>query len=196
MRFKTSEIINKLIKSKLFYIGILILLLGIFINQYASYYLTTRYNDLPVLHDFILDRIPTFRVSFVFDIIAILIPIVFVGYIFRNKLEYVPYYLVLFGIFYAMRGVFVVLTPFNNPTPIDMFNGFLRGELFNKGVYPSGHAGSGFLTFFLVEGMYKRIILLLVILLIIFLLLGRGHYSIDIFSAIIVGLSFLVSRYP
>ena len=63
--------------------------------------------------------------------------------------------------------------------------GLFVGSAFRSGVYPSGHTGSTFLAFLLTKGKYKIIFLILSIATMITLLLGRGHYSVDIFSAII-----------
>jgi len=90
------------------------------------------------------------------------------------------------GIFYIVRGIFIVLTPFGNPPLFNgsdpLFNGFSKYEL---GVYPSGHAGNVFLLFLLVrDWVYKWIILFCLIVVILALFLAHGHYSIDIFSGL------------
>jgi membrane-associated phospholipid phosphatase len=90
------------------------------------------------------------------------------------------------GIFYIVRGIFIVLTPFGNPPLFNgsdpLFNGFSKYEL---GVYPSGHAGNVFLLFLLVKDwIYKWIILFCLIIVIVALFLAHGHYSIDIFSGL------------
>jgi membrane-associated phospholipid phosphatase len=92
----------------------------------------------------------------------------------------------MIGIFYIVRGVFIVLTPFGNPPLFigsdPLFNGFSKYEL---GVYPSGHAGNVFMLFLLVnDSLYKKLILACLFIVIISLFLSHGHYSIDIFSGI------------
>ena len=58
----------------------------------------------------------------------------------------------MIGIFYIVRGIFIVLTPFGNPPMFNgsypLFHGFANYEL---GVYPSGHAGNVFLILLLVK---------------------------------------------
>jgi membrane-associated phospholipid phosphatase len=88
------------------------------------------------------------------------------------------------GIFYVVRGIFIVLTPFGNPPLFNgsgaPFNGFSRYEL---GVYPSGHVGNAVMFFLLArDRFFKWLLFAVVIFIIITLLLARGHYSVDIFS--------------
>ena len=90
------------------------------------------------------------------------------------------------GLFYTVRGIFIILTPFGNPPMFNgsnpLFHGFANYEL---GVYPSGHAGNVFLLYLLVKGkVYKRLILTCLIIVIISLFLAHAHYSIDILSGI------------
>ena len=35
----------------------------------------------------------------------------------QQKYNELPYFMLLFGIFYMLRGIFSVLTPFGNPAP-------------------------------------------------------------------------------
>jgi len=111
---------------------------------------------------------------------------VFVYVAHRKEYNRVPFILLMVGIFYLVRGVFIVLTPFGNPPLFGgsdpLFNGFSKYEL---GVYPSGHTGNVFMLFMLVnDSIYKKIILVCLVIVIIALLLSHGHYSIDIFSGI------------
>jgi membrane-associated phospholipid phosphatase len=92
----------------------------------------------------------------------------------------------MIGIFYIVRGIFIVLTPFGNPPMFNgsdpLFHGFANYEL---GVYPSGHAGFVFLILLLVKDRILRwIIGICLITVIITLFLAHGHYSIDILSGI------------
>jgi membrane-associated phospholipid phosphatase len=92
----------------------------------------------------------------------------------------------MIGLFYIVRGIFIVLTPFGNPPMFNgsdpLFHGFANYEL---GVYPSGHAGNVFLILLLVKDRsYKWIIGICLIIVICALFLAHGHYSIDILSGI------------
>jgi hypothetical protein len=188
-----SESVTSLIqlfRSRYFYIGFFSVLAGIALNIASQTYLHNYMSEgktLPMLSDLILDNLPVIDLSLVYDIVC-LVPIFLMFIYIVHKIEYnrVPFILLMVGIFYLVRGVFIVLTPFGNPPMFGgsdpLFNGFSKYEL---GVYPSGHAGNLFMLFLLVnDSVYKKIILACLIIVIIALLLSHGHYSIDIFSGI------------
>jgi membrane-associated phospholipid phosphatase len=178
------------IKSKYFYIGVLSVIAGAGLNFASESYLhnyMTEGKTLPMLSDLILDNLPFYNVSLIYDI-SCLIPIVLVLIYIVHKKDYnrIPLFLLMTGIFYIVRGIFIVLTPFGNPPMFNgsdpLFHGFSNYEL---GVYPSGHAGNVFLLLLLVkDNSYKWLILICLIVVIVALFLARGHYSIDILSGL------------
>jgi hypothetical protein len=179
-----------LLRNKYFYIGAITLFIGIQLNFYSQKYLLNYIQDgasLPILSDLILDNIPFWDITFLYDIFAVVSLITVITFIIhKHKYDKVPYYLLLCGIFQIIRGFFIVLTPFGNPMGFDgtdgPFNGFTDIEL---GVYPSGHVGITYLYFLLVrDKQYRYILLSSVLVIIIALFLSRGHYSIDILSGI------------
>lgn len=184
------EELSYVIKSKYFYFGLVILILGICMNIFSQSYLhsfQSRGNNLPFLSDIVLDNIPYYDLSVVYDWLVFITFFIFVFYvIYNNKYKEIPYYLLLIGIFYFLRGIFVILTPFGNPLNFSgsksIFNGFSKYEL---GLYPSGHTGMNILYLFLAKGKIKWIFGIGSVLIIISLLVTRAHYSIDILSGII-----------
>jgi len=188
-----SEIFNPLIplfKNRYLYIGLLSVIVGIGLNIASQTYLHNYMSEgktLPMLSDLILDNIPFFNVSLVYDLFS-LIPIFLVMIYIVHKKDFnrIPFLLLMVGIFYIVRGIFIVLTPFGNPPMFNgsdsLFNGFSKYEL---GVYPSGHAGNVFLLYLLVKSRgYKWLIISCLVIVIITLFLARGHYSIDILSGL------------
>jgi len=176
---------ERILKSKFFYLGLSVLLFGAVLNQVSSLYIFKNFKDVPVLRDSILDLLPTLKLGWVFDLLSVISIILFVVYAYKKEFEKIPYFLLMFGIIQITRGIFIVLTPFANPD-IGVYNGFLQSsEMFRRGLFPSGHTGSAFLAFLLARGPYKIIFLAIALFLIGFLLLAHGHYSIDIFAAII-----------
>jgi hypothetical protein len=189
----SSAILHSLIqvfKSKYFYIGFLSVIVGLGLNVASQIYLHNYMSEgktLPMLSDLILDNLPVVDVSLIYDIVC-LIPIMlaFVYIVHKNDYNRIPFFLLMIGIFYIVRGIFIVLTPFGNPPLFNgsdpLFNGFSKYEL---GVYPSGHAGNVFLLLLLVKDrIYKWIIGICLIVVIGALFLAHGHYSIDILSGI------------
>jgi hypothetical protein len=177
-------------KSRYFYIGLLSVFAGIGLNMASQNYLHNYISEgktLPMLSDLILDNLPVIDVSLIYDIVSLIPIILALVYIFHKK-DYnrIPFFLLMIGIFYIVRGIFIVLTPFGNPPMFNgsdpLFHGFANYEL---GVYPSGHAGNVFLLMLLVKNRgYKWIIGICLIIVIIALFLAHGHYSIDILSGI------------
>jgi len=176
------------IKSRYFYIGLLFIIAGAALNFASQTYLHNYMSEgktLPMLSDLILDNLPVIDLSLVYDLFCLGFLLVVAVYIVHKK-DYnrLPYMLLLCGIFYIVRGIFIVLTPFGNPPEFlgsdPFFNGFSKFEL---GVYPSGHVGNSFLLFLLVNDKTYKYILSFCLLVIIFaLFLSHGHYSIDILS--------------
>jgi hypothetical protein len=188
-----SEMLQSIIpvvKSKYFYVGILAVIAGAGLNFASETYLHNYMSEgktLPMLSDLVLDNLPYYNVSLIYDI-SCLIPILLVLIYFVHKKDYnrIPMFLLLTGIFYIVRGIFIVLTPFGNPPMFSgsdsIFNGFSKYEL---GVYPSGHAGNVFLMLLLVKDKtYKWLIFICLVVVISALFLARGHYSIDILSGL------------
>jgi hypothetical protein len=188
-----SEMLQSIIpvlKSKYFYLGVLSVIAGAGLNFASESYLHNYMSEgktLPMLSDLILDNLPFYNVSLIYDI-SCLIPIVLVLVYFVHKKDYnrIPFFLLMSGIFYIVRGVFIVLTPFGNPPMFNgsdpLFHGFSNYEL---GVYPSGHAGNVFLMLLLVKDKgYKWLIFICLVVVVTALFLARGHYSIDILSGL------------
>lgn len=188
-----SEMLNGIIpviKSKYFYIGVFSVIAGAGLNFASETYLHNYMSEgktLPMLSDLILDNLPFYNVSLIYDI-SCLIPLVLVLVYIVQKKDYnrIPVFLLMSGIFYIVRGVFIVLTPFGNPPMFNgsdpLFHGFSNYEL---GVYPSGHAGNVFLMLLLVKDKgFKWLIFVCLVVVITALFLARGHYSIDILSGL------------
>jgi hypothetical protein len=179
------------IRNRYLYLGILSLISGLGLNLASQTYLHNYMSEgktLPMLSDLILDHLPHYDVSIMYDLFCMIPVILVVLYIIHRK-DYnrIPFFLVLSGIFYVIRGAFIVLTPFGNPPMFSgsdtLFNGFSHYEL---GVYPSGHTGHAFLMYLLVnDRKYRRIIMVCLVIVIAALFISHGHYSIDILSGLL-----------
>ncbi|HOO98050.1 MAG TPA: phosphatase PAP2-related protein [Bacteroidales bacterium] len=177
-----------LITSKYLYIGLITLATGAILNFASQTYLHNYMIEgktLPMLSDLILDNLPVIDLSLIYDIFCLVIfAIVFIYIIHRKKYNTVPYIIFLCGIFFIIRGIFIILTPFGNPPQFEgsdpLFNGFSKYEL---GVYPSGHVGNSFLLLLLVKDrIYRNLLWFCVLVIVVTLFISHGHYSIDIFS--------------
>jgi membrane-associated phospholipid phosphatase len=183
-KLTTKEKFLYLLKNKYLWIAIAILLISIIANLFASYYLEKRYGrTLPILNDIILDNLPYLKVAWLYDILGILMYFNMGIYAFKHKIEDFPYFVLLFAIFHFLRSLFIILTPLGVPNGGGQ--GLFKDATGLQGEYPSGHTADAFSIFLFTKGAYKKIALFFVLAIIILLLLGRGHYTIDIFSAII-----------
>jgi hypothetical protein len=188
-----SETFNGIIpvvKSRYLYIGILAIIAGAALNFASESYLHNYIKEgktLPMLSDLILDNLPFYNVSLIYDIFCLVpIFIVLVYFVHRKDYNRIPMFLLMSGIFYIVRAIFIVLTPFGNPPMFQgsdpLFHGFSNFEL---GVYPSGHTGNVFLIFLLVKDRgYRWLIFACLVIVVTALFLARGHYSIDILSGL------------
>lgn len=182
---------GQLFTSKVFYMSLLFLIVGISLNMLSQRYLHYYINNgetLPVLSDLVLDNIPYLDIDYLYDIFSLVGFFIFTVYIVhRQKYHEVPYYLCVIAAFHTIRALFIILTPFGNPPMFDgtesLFNGFSNYEL---GVYPSGHTGVSYLYFLLTESgsRYRKILFMSFLVIVVALFLSRGHYSIDILSGI------------
>ena len=185
---ENGRLLAPVLKSKYLYIGLLLAILGIGLNFASQTYLHNYMIEgktLPMLSDLILDNLPVIDLSLIYDFFSLFVVIIIGIYIINKKEHHrLPYFLVLWGIFYIIRGLFIVLTPFGNPPEFNgsapLFNGFSKFEL---GVYPSGHAGNAFLLLLLVnDKIYKWMLAFCLAVITLSLFLAHSHYSIDILS--------------
>lgn len=167
--------------NKYFWISLSVLIFGILINQGISFLISLKYDSLPILNDFFLDNLPYFNLVWLFDLLSLISLGLFSIYLYKNNFKNFNFILLVFGLSQIMRGLFIGLTPFGSPKICQI--GLFNGSAFRSGVFYSGHTANSFLCFLLSKGIWKYIFLILTFLIGITLLLGRGHYSIDIFSA-------------
>jgi membrane-associated phospholipid phosphatase len=177
-----------LLKSRYTWIGVLSIIAGAGLNFASQTYLHNYMIEgktLPMLSDMILDNVPVIDLSLVYDIFCLVVLAAVIIYVIhRDQFHRIPYIMFLCGIFFIIRGIFIVLTPFGNPPEFNgsdpLFNGFSKYEL---GVYPSGHVGNSFLMLLLVyDKVYRYILWFCLAVIIITLIFSHGHYSIDILS--------------
>ena len=180
--------ITTVLKSVYFYIGLFSLVAGAALNFASQTYLHNYMSEgktLPMLSDLILDNLPVIDLSLVYDLFCLVVfAVVAIYLVHRKDYNRFPFILLLCGIFFILRGIFIVLTPFGNPPEFmgsdPLFNGFSKFEL---GVYPSGHVGNSFLLMLLVKDkLYKYFLAFCVVVIVFALFLSHGHYSIDILS--------------
>lgn len=104
----------------------------------------------------------------------------------RRRTE-IPGMIAVFGIFYALRVVLMVLTPLAIAHGDGQYLALL--PITQLGNFPSGHAGATLLCFLLVDAgatRLRRVMLGLAALEWASLLLSRSHYSIDVVGGLLL----------
>lgn len=183
--------IKKLLKNKYLYLSIIVFLMGVSLNflsqTYLHYYINVEKANLPVLSDLILDNIPYQNLAYFYDIFALLSVMFFIVFIIKRKqYKKIPYYLFVFGLFFSLRSIFVILTPLGNPPSFKGENHFLKGfSKYSLGTYPSGHTGGTFLQCLFAKGFFRILIFFICLGIVVCLFFSRGHYSIDILSGVL-----------
>ena len=170
-------------------LSLLFLSFSLYFASFMVGYTNKIYPNLVVGPDVFFRILPFVNLSVFLDIFSIMGPIIFLIFIFVKKMERkIPYYAMIIGFFYLIRSFFIYLTPLANPFPL---GGWGLGLFPVGGMFPSGHVGVLFLMFLLIKEesnakYWALTLLLLVILEGAFMIFSRGHYSIDVFGAILV----------
>ena len=175
-------------KTKLI-LSLLFLSFSLYFASLTVGYTNKIYPNLVIGTDALFKILPFVNLSVFSDIFSVIGPILFLIFIFVKKTERkIPYYAIIIGFFYLIRSFFIYLTPLANPFPLGKWG----VDLFPVGgMFPSGHVGVLFLMFLLIKEKsntkyWALTLLLLAILEGTFMIFTRGHYSIDVFGAILV----------
>jgi len=172
--------------------GIIVLGLAIFITI-----ITAVFNDkvqYVSVGDLILDKLPTYNLSLLFDFGIYWLPILVFVYAVLAEPEVLPFALKTYGLLYLVRVCFMVLTHVGPPI------GFFYQDLLVSGADPiktltfrndlffSGHTAVPFLGYFLFRkyNLVRLIMLVTALLMGLTVLMMHVHYSIDVFAAFFI----------
>jgi len=172
---------------------------ALFLNYYASQYafevgqFSCAAND-----DLFQGWLPHYDLSrvfvwgyAVFMLIMLVTPIMF-------ERERIPYYFWMFAAFITLRCFFIILTPLNLPpgdSPIPdgtLYNDIGKYLSSHYDLFFSAHTSMPFLGFLIVKNKPLRIVMLLLsLILATTVLIGRYHYSVDVFAAFFMTYAFV-----
>jgi len=172
---------------KLFWGGLVFLIVVLIINYFAGSYATEKASNS--VTDLVLSNIPVFDVDgvFIYGGYTLFVCIVLVCI---SRPSRIPFTVKSIALFYLIRSIFVTLThiaPFPTHAYIDP-GIFLRLFNFDGELFFSGHTGLPFLMA-LVYWDNKNLRVSFICLSVIFaavVLMGHLHYSIDVFSAFFI----------
>lgn len=167
-------------------VGALFFSVSLVINYFASVYATYRASS-PVT-DLLLNNLPVVNVAalFIYGTLLLFGFIVFVGLYRPHR---IPFILKSIALFVVIRSVFVTFTHLG-PFPGQLFppDTPIRWFAFTGDLFFSGHTGLPFLMalFFWENKTLRSVFLGVSFLFGAIVLLGRYHYSIDVFAAFFI----------
>lgn len=182
--------IKKLFKNKYFYIILILLIFAYILGNYSEKYLylkTLKSQSDKLDNDLILNKIPIYNISFIYDWGILLSILFFVIFIYKKKnYTKIPTYLLGLSLLMILRSIFIFLNPIVGPSDVTDCTTFHSFSKYQLGSFFSGHTSSAFLLFLFSDGYYKFIQLLFALIIIVSLFFSDGHYSMDILGGIII----------
>ncbi len=169
-------------------IGVVLLLLSLVVNFYASVYATERASNS--VTDIVLDNIPVVNVDEIF-VYGPIVMWLFAAVICFRKPERLPFVLKSIALFVLIRSMFITLThlgPFPDRVIITDLPSFFAKFSSGDDLFFSGHTGLPFLLA-LIFNRRKPLRYLFAATAVFFgivVLLGHLHYSIDVLSAFFI----------
>jgi membrane-associated phospholipid phosphatase len=173
-------------------LGLAVLVASSLFNFVTSELIQHLYPHRPVVPDLLFDILPNVpEAQYAFDAFVAASIISMLYYAFAVDGRRSGYYLFTVGIGYLARAILMALTPLGQPTGNDETMGIgLLLNIYQHGMFPSGHTYLTASIFFLVErertprlklatGIFCAVEMVL-------LLLSRAHYSIDIVGGLMV----------
>lgn len=169
-------------------IGIISLITGIILSFIVGTNLNTWYPQRPTQPDLALKLLPYVpQAGIIADLIAITSSIIIIVLALSQFNKIAPLALLSLGLNYIFRSLLIVATPIGPSYGTNPYVGLFTQATQLEGMFPSGHIALVTLPFLLATTKpLKQITFSLIILEGLFLLLGRGHYSIDLFGGIVL----------
>lgn len=172
--------------------GMMMLAISIFVTLIMA-----AFNDKVqylAVGDLILDQLPTYNLSLLFEFGVYLLPVFIFIYPVFFEPERLPFALKTYGLLYLVRACFMVLTHIG--PPVGFFYGDvlvsnedpLRTLMFRNDLFFSGHTAVPFLAYFLFKKhkVFRILMLATTLLMAITVLLMHVHYSVDVFAALFI----------
>jgi len=170
-------------------IGLLVALAGVGVHMVGLALIDRLTTNYPSIADPILARLPFVSLFGVGEVIFIALIAALTISFFRSRPQEVSYLLIMIGIYYALRGVFLFLMPIGSPLdapPVDTRFHFYPYA--GHAYFPGGHVGIMLLLAMMTINKPMRWVLIIAILIFGFgSMLTRAHYSGDILGGLMLG---------
>lgn len=169
-------------------IGFLIGIAGVGFHMFSLWVADTTVETFPSVTDIVMQRFPFVNLFGVGEIIFWILLAAFGVTLLRERPWDIGYIFALLGIFYACRGVFLMLLPIGAPADAPAIaERFVLYPYAGHAFFPGGHVGIMFIFTLLVKNSRLRMLLAVAVLLFGFgSVLSRAHYSADIAGGLLL----------
>lgn len=171
-----------------FWFSVLALLLGVALHMAALAVAERTAPYFPTVPDLLLDRLPSVNLFAVGEAAFWLFFAVFAVAFLRLRPLPLPRVLLLLGVFYAVRGAFLLLLPLGPPSGALPSDGrFALYPYADHAYFPGGHVGIMLLFALHLPARTRRWFALAAVLFGIGTMLTKAHYTADTLGGLLLG---------
>jgi hypothetical protein len=144
--------------------------------------------DFPSVTDVFMERLPYWNLYGIGEVVFWVFLALFAFTFFRERPRDLPFVLTLIGLFYGIRGLFLLLLPIGAPVGAPALDErFVLYPYAGHAFFPGGHVGLLFLFSLLVQNRGARVLfILLAVLFGIGSVIARAHYTADLLGAFLL----------
>lgn len=165
-----------------------ILALGVILQSVALAIADRYVTTFPAVTDLVQRHLPFINMFWTGELYFFAFMACFAITFFRERRHDLPYVLVLLGLFYATRSVFLLLLPIGSPADAPLISSrFVFYPYPSHAYFPGGHVGILFLMSRSIERRsIRRVLLVATILFGIGSIVTRAHYTADFFGGLLL----------
>ncbi|MFC1662565.1 phosphatase PAP2 family protein [Patescibacteria group bacterium] len=170
-------------------LSIFILILGVSWHMAALAIVDSATDHFPAIYDIVIERLPVIDLYGIGEL-AFFIYLAIFGFIFwRSRWPDLPSIIAMLGIFYGLRGFYLLLIPIGAPFDApDIASRFVLYPYPTHAFFPGGHIGIMFIMAMMINNKTARYLLMTYVLLFGFgSMLTRAHYTVDIIGGLVLG---------
>lgn len=169
-------------------VGLIIGAAGVTLHMMALSIADRYVKTFPPIQDILLQHLPRLNLFVVGELFFAAFLVTFAIVFLRERSKDLPYLLALLGIFYAARGVFLLLLPIGAPLDAPaLSNRFVLYPFASHAYFPGGHVGILFLMSRSIHHhLIRPIFLTATILFGVGAMLARAHYTADIIGGLLL----------
>jgi membrane-associated phospholipid phosphatase len=183
-------------KHQRFVVSVFVLALGVAI-QFGTLALADRLvPTFPSVYDVTFDVLPRLDFSYIGELFFFLFLALFAIIFFRQPQRDLSSLLIQLGIFYAIRGIFMLLLPIGSPEGTgSVGDRFLLYPYASHAYFPGGHVGIMLLMSLALQRRFLRVGFVVFTILFGFgSMLARAHYAADILAGLLLAYGIVLWR--